>query len=218
MCAKSHTRLAISGYWGSLRRVSALSRKRRRMCTVWRAGESSMKSCVSLAACFWVILGGSSLAVDCQSAGGHIDGQPADRRPPRRAAGRQAQPHGRLRPVERAVLHAAGAWPVLQGRERPTTGHRDRQRQHAPGIDCRCDEPEGIGWPFLRLRSCRGISGALTGGDRHRHDLPHRRVEPISVAASREGLPSRCVHMTKSLDYVTLGAASAGMTEEEDVP
>ena len=31
-----------------------------------------MKSCVSLAACFWVILGGSSLAVDCQSAGGHI--------------------------------------------------------------------------------------------------------------------------------------------------
>ena len=36
-----------------------------------------MKSCVSLAACFWVILGGSSLAVDCQSAGGHIDGQPA---------------------------------------------------------------------------------------------------------------------------------------------
>jgi hypothetical protein len=48
------------------------------MCTVWRAGESSMKSCVSLAACFWVILGGSSLAVDCQSAGGHIDGQPAE--------------------------------------------------------------------------------------------------------------------------------------------
>jgi len=36
-----------------------------------------MKSCVSLAACFWMILGGSSLAVDCQSAGGHIDGQPA---------------------------------------------------------------------------------------------------------------------------------------------
>jgi hypothetical protein len=44
---------------------------------VWRAGESSMKSSVGLAACFWVILGGSSLAVDCQSAGGHIDGQPA---------------------------------------------------------------------------------------------------------------------------------------------
>ena len=36
-----------------------------------------MKSCVGLAACFWVILGGSSLAVDCQSAGGHIDGQEA---------------------------------------------------------------------------------------------------------------------------------------------
>ena len=36
-----------------------------------------MKSCISLAACFWIILGGSSLAVDCQSAGGHIDGQPA---------------------------------------------------------------------------------------------------------------------------------------------
>ena len=36
-----------------------------------------MKSCVGLAACFWAILGGSGLAVDCQSAGGHIDGQEA---------------------------------------------------------------------------------------------------------------------------------------------
>ena len=36
-----------------------------------------MKSCFSLAACFWVILAGSSFAVDCQSAGGHIGGQPA---------------------------------------------------------------------------------------------------------------------------------------------
>jgi len=36
-----------------------------------------MKACISLAVYFWMILGGSSLAVDCQSAGGHIDGQPA---------------------------------------------------------------------------------------------------------------------------------------------
>ena len=36
-----------------------------------------MKSRISLAACFWMILGGSALGVDCQSAGGHIDGQPA---------------------------------------------------------------------------------------------------------------------------------------------
>jgi hypothetical protein len=37
-----------------------------------------MKFCVSLAACFWGILAGSCLAVDCESAGGHIDGQPAE--------------------------------------------------------------------------------------------------------------------------------------------
>jgi hypothetical protein len=47
------------------------------VCVAWRPEEGNMKSCISLAACFWMILGGSSLAVDCQSAGGHIGGQPA---------------------------------------------------------------------------------------------------------------------------------------------
>ena len=105
-----------------------------------------MKSCVGLAACFWVILGGSSLAVDCQSAGGHIDGQEATVVRHVVLQGNKLSLTGGFDRSSVLSCTSLAHGLFCRGESGQRTGHRDRQRQHAPGIDCRCDEPEGIGW------------------------------------------------------------------------